>query len=288
MILITGAAGKTGQVVIRALSKGTEPVRALVFRAEQVPIAKASGAREVHFGDMSDASTMADALAGIRALYHVPPNMSADEVPIGRNIITLAISSGLEHIVYHSVFRPQIEAMPHHWRKMRVEEMLFSSRLVFTILQPTAYMQNILGGLDQIQEDGRYRVPYRTNTATSLVDLEDVAEVSTIVLSSDDHAYATYELVGMQAVSQNEIARILSEALGQDIHAETQPLDAWARDARFAGLGEKQIDGLVKMFQYYEGYNFKGNTRVLKGLLGREPTKLHKAITREISRHHAV
>lgn len=282
MILITGAAGKTGQAVIRALSKGTEPVRALVFRTEQVPIAKASGAREVHIGDMRDTSIMTDALAGIRALYHVPPNMSADEVPIGRNIITLAISSGLEHFVYHSVFRPQIEAMPHHWRKMRVEEMLFSSGLVFTILQPTAYMQNILGGLDQIQEDGRYQVPYSTDTATSLVDLEDVAEVASIVLSGDNHAYATYELVGMEAVSQDEIARILSEALSQDIRAETQSLDAWARDALSGGLGEKQIDGLVKMFQYYEGYNFKGNARVLKGLLGREPTKLLKAITREI------
>jgi uncharacterized protein YbjT (DUF2867 family) len=287
MILITGAAGKTGQAIIRALRKGTEPVRALVFRTEQVPIAEASGASEVLVGDMRDASTMTAALAGIRAVYHIPPNMSADEVPIGRNIITLAKSSGIEHFVYHSVFRPQIEAMPHHWRKMRVEELLFSSGLVFTILQPTAYAQNILGVLDQILEDGRYRVPYSLETSTSLVDLEDVAESAAIVLSGDDHAYATYELIGMEAVSQDEIARILGETLNQDVVAETQSLDAWARDARSAGLGEKQIDGLVKMFQYYEGYNFKGNSRVLKGLLGREPTKLHEVITREITQRHA-
>ncbi|MFA9406324.1 MAG: NmrA family NAD(P)-binding protein [Anaerolineales bacterium] len=287
MILITGAAGKTGQAIIRALSKRAETVRALVFRAEQVPIAEASGASEVLVGDMRDASTMADALAGIRAVYHIPPNMSADEVPIGQNIITLATSSGIEHFVYHSVFRPQIEAMPHHWRKMRVEETLFSSGLVFTILQPTAYAQNILGNLEQVQEDGRYRVPYSLDTSTSLVDLEDVAETAAIVLSGDDHAYATYELVGMDAVSQDEIARILGETLNLDVHAETQPLDAWARDARSAGLGENQIDGLVKMFQYYELYNFKGNARVLKGLLGREPTKLHEVIVREITRRHA-
>ena len=287
MILITGAAGKTGQAVSRALSKGTETVRTLVFRTEQVPIAEASGASEVFVGDMRDTSAMTDALAGIRAVYHIPPNMSADEVPIGRNIITLAMSSGIEHFVYHSVLRPQIEAMPHHWRKMRVEEMLFSSGLVFTILQPTAYAQNILGGLDQIQEDGRYRVPYGTDTSTSLVDLEDVAETAAIVLSGEEHVHATYELVGMDAVSQDEIAQILSETLGQDIHAEAQPLDAWARDAHSAGLGEKQIDGLIKMFQYYEQYNFKGNSRVLKDLLGREPTRLHEVIVREISRRQA-
>ncbi len=72
----------------------------------------------------------------------------------------------------------------------------------------------------------------------------------------------------------------------QDVHAETQSLDAWVHDARSAGLGEEQIDDLVKMFQYYEGYNFKGNTRVLKGLLGREPTTLHEVITREITQRH--
>lgn len=288
MILITGAAGKTGQAVIRALTKETETVRALVFRADQSPIAELSGASEVLVGDMSDASTMEDALAGIRAVYHIPPNMNSDEVPIGRNIITLAISSGIEHFVYHSVFRPQIEAMPHHWRKMRVEEMLFSSGLVFTILQPTAYAQNILGQLDQIEKDGRYRVPYELDTTTSLVDLEDVAETAAIVLSGSDHAYATYELVGMEAVSQDEIAWILGETLNQDVHAETQPLDAWARDARSAGLGKKQIDGLVKMFQYYEQYNFKGNSHVLKSLLGREPTRLHEVIMREISRRRTV
>ncbi len=284
MILITGAAGKTGQAVIRALSKGSEHVRALVFRADQNSIAEDSGARDVVTGDMRDASIMADALVGVRAVYHIPPNMCADEVPIGRNIITLAMSSGVEHFVYHSVFRPQIEAMPHHWRKMRVEEMLFSSGLVFTILQPTAYMQNILGGLAQIQKDGRYLVPYGTDTSTSLVDLEDVAETAALVLAGSDHAYATYELVGLEAVSQNEIARILGETLNMGVQAETQPLDAWARNARSGGLGERQIEGLVKMFQYYEQYNFKGNARVLRDLLNREPTRLREVITREIAR----
>ena len=35
-------------------------------------------------------------------------------------------------------------SMPHHWLKMRVEEKLFASGLPFTILQPAAYMQNVL------------------------------------------------------------------------------------------------------------------------------------------------
>ena len=287
MILITGAAGKTGQAAIRSVSKGNERVRALVFRSEQASIAEEGGASEVLVGDMRNTPTLADACSGIRAVYHIPPNMNADEVSIGQRIITQAMSSGIEHFVYHSVFRPQIKAMPHHWRKMQVEEMLFSSGLVFTILQPTAYMQNILGQLDQIKKDERYRVPYGKDTSTSLVDLEDVAEIAAIVLSGHEHDYATYELVGMDAVSPREIARILGETINLDVHAETLSLDAWERGARSGGMTERQIDGLVKMFKYYEQHDFKGNSRVLRTLLGRAPTTLHEAILREISRHQA-
>ncbi len=53
--------------------------------------------------------------------------------------------SGVTRFVYHSVLHPQIEAMPHHWQKMRTEEMLFAAGFELTVLQPTAYMQNILG-----------------------------------------------------------------------------------------------------------------------------------------------
>ena len=72
------------------------------------------------------------------------------------------------------MLHPQIEAMPHHWEKMRVEEMLFAAGLDVTVLQPTAYMQNILGMARDIVEAG-FRVPYPVETPLSLVDLDDVA-----------------------------------------------------------------------------------------------------------------
>ncbi len=65
-----------------------------------------------------------------------------------------------------------------------------------TILQPTAYMQNILAGWRSIVEDGIYRVPYPIDTRISLVDLRDVAEAAARVLTEDGHVGATYELVG--------------------------------------------------------------------------------------------
>ena len=63
MILVTGAAGKTGQAVIRALSARGQVVRALVHRPQQAPVAIDAGAQDVVAGDMRDQAVLEQALA---------------------------------------------------------------------------------------------------------------------------------------------------------------------------------------------------------------------------------
>ncbi len=272
MILVTGAAGKTGRAVIRALAAKGEVVRALVHRPEQIRSVEALGAQQVVVGDMRVQATMDQAAQGVRAVYHICPNVSSDEVIIGQVAITAARSAGVEHFVYHSVLHPQVEAMPHHWQKLRVEEQLFESGLPYIILQPAAYMQNVLAHWDQIIEQGVYPVPYAVETRLGMVDLEDVAEAAAVVLTEPGHAGAVYELAGVEVLSQAEVATILSQQLGRPVRAEAVPLETWERRARESGLGDYQVKTLAKMFRYYECYGFWGNPRVLGWLLGRPPT----------------
>ena len=215
---------------------------------------------------------MDQAAQGVRAVYHICPNVSPDEVAIGQVAIMAARSAGVEHFVYHSVLRPQIEAMPHHWQKLRVEEQLFESGLSYTILQPAAYMQNVLAHWDQIMVQGVYPVPYAVETRLGMVDLEDVAEAAAVVLTEPGHAGAVYELAGAEVLSQVEVATILGQQLGHPVRAETVPLETWERRARESGLADYQVETLVKMFRYYECYGFWGNPHVLSWLLGRSPT----------------
>jgi uncharacterized protein YbjT (DUF2867 family) len=99
-------------------------------------------------------------------------------VAFARTVVAAALAKGVSRFVYHSVLHPQIEAMPHHRAKMRVEEMLFASGLELTILQPAAYMQNILGARRSVIHDGVFRVPYPVETRLSLVDLHDLADAA--------------------------------------------------------------------------------------------------------------
>jgi uncharacterized protein YbjT (DUF2867 family) len=271
MILVTGAAGKTGRAVIQSLVAKGETVRALAHRPAQVRLVEEIGAREVVVGDMRLQATMDQAAQGVRAVYHICPNVSPDEVAIGRVAITAARSAGVEHFVYHSVLHPQVEAMPHHWQKLRVEEQLFESGLFYTILQPAAYMQNVLAHWDQVMEQGVYPVPYAVETRLGMVDLEDVATAAAVVLTEPGHAGAVYELSGAEVLSQVEVAVILSQQLGRPVRAEAVPLETWERRARDSGLSDYQVETLVKMFRYYERYGFWGNPRILGWLLGRPP-----------------
>lgn len=269
MILVTGAGGKTGETLVSELARGAEPVRALVRREEQLSRLEELGAREALAGDMRDPQVMQRAFQGARAVYHICPNMSPDEVQIAANAITAAKTAGVGHFVYHSVLHPQVEAMPHHWLKMRVEEMLFTCGLTYTILQPGAYMQNVLAYWDAMANQGVYALPYRVQSRLSLVDLADVAEAAANILRQRGHANAIYELAGPEPLSQVEVAEIAGQALGREVEARAIDRDEWERKARASGMAPYAVDTLKKMFEYYEQVGLVGNSRILEGLLGR-------------------
>jgi len=272
MILVTGAGGKTGKAVLKALVARDAPVRALVRGSAHEAALRAMGAGDVVVGAMDDPHALSRAANGVQAIYHICPNVSPHEIAFAKAVVAAAINSGVSRLVYHSVLHPQIEAMPHHWNKLRVEELLFGSALDITILQPTAYMQNSLAEWDRMVSDGIYRVPYPIETRLSLVDLDDVAEAAALVLTNSGHSGATYELVGTPPLSQVEIAEAFGRAMKRAIRAEAETIESWEQHARSAGMNDYQRETLTKMFRAYARDGLKGNPNVLGWLLGRPAT----------------
>jgi uncharacterized protein YbjT (DUF2867 family) len=142
MILVTGAGGKTGVAALKALVARGAVVRALVRSHSHRATLNAIGVHDIVVGEMDDPRAWSQAVGGTNAVYHICPNMSPHELPFARALVAAAVTHDIGRLVYHSVLHPQIEAMPHHWAKLRVEEMLLRSGLDITILQPAAYMQN--------------------------------------------------------------------------------------------------------------------------------------------------
>ncbi|MDX1437848.1 MAG: NmrA family NAD(P)-binding protein, partial [Anaerolineales bacterium] len=240
------------------------------------------GADEVIVGDLLSPRDVSRAAQGTRAVYHICPNMSSNEVEIGRIAIQAAVGAGLDRFVYHSVLRPQVEKMPHHWNKRQVEEQLFESPLNYTVLQPAAYMQNTLGSWDMILQEGIFEVPYSVKSVSSLVDLHDIAQAACKVLTEDGYSWAVFELCGPEPYSQEKLAHILAEELQRPVRARQVSIEGWKRRIAPARLSSYAVDALVAMFEYYDAHGFPGNSVTLQALLGRQPTDFRAFVRRTI------
>ena len=284
MILVTGAAGKTGRAVLTALAKRGLTARAFVRADSYRDSVLEAGAAESAVGDVREPDALVRAMEGTRAVYHIPPNMHPEEILIGRRALAAATEAGVNHFVYHSVLHPQIEAMPHHWRKLRVEELVLESGLDFTIVQPAAYMQNTVGSWEEVVDRGVYEVPYPTRTRLAMVDLANVGEAAAAVLSTDQHHGAIYELVGEPALSMDQVAEHMSRALGRLVRAEKVSHERWAEGARAGGMQDDRIDDFLAMFNHYAAHNFVGNPNALQNIISRPPRGYSQFIEQHVQR----
>lgn len=277
-VLITGAAGRTGLAVTAACAARELVVRAFVPGPVHAERTLAAGAREVAQGRFADESALMRACLGIDAIYHMAPHLDPDEVAIGARVIAAARATGVPRLVYHSVLHPQIADMPHHWRKMRVEDLLLASGLEVSVLQPALYMQDIVAQVPRIRETGLYVAPLPIETRLSLVDIADVAAIAARVLAEDTHGGASYELVGTPPLSRLGIAGILSRHLHMPVRALEQSLEHFEAGAQ--DMPAQRRESLQRMFAWQGAHGFIGNRTVLRLLLGREPTGLEACLAR--------
>jgi hypothetical protein len=105
----------------------------------------------------------------------------------------------------------------------------------------------------------------------AFVDLLDVGFVAARVLVEPGHSYATYQLAGPELVSVAAVAELLG------VRAEQVDVNDWYLDTGLRGYAR---DALGAMFTYYDAYGLVGNSRALRMLLGREPTRVAEVLRR--------
>jgi NAD(P)H dehydrogenase (quinone) len=247
-VFVVAAGGKTGRAVTGALVARGVPVR----RADV---------------DLVTGRGLEEALDGVRAVYHLAPNVHPDEVGIARRVVAAAGRAGVERLVFHSVLHPHDSAMPHHLRKADAEEVVRAGLPAWTVLQPAAYQQNLLAAALA----GRIAVPYSLDAPFTNVDLEDVAEVAGRVLTEPGHERATYELAGPELTSVRGLAAVAADVLGRPVTAREVSQQDWAAGPGAALPAQARAD-LMAMFAAYDGAGLAGNPRALAMLLGRPPT----------------
>jgi uncharacterized protein YbjT (DUF2867 family) len=280
-VLVSAANGRTGRAVVTAVKAKGAHVRAFIRNPAQVDgLKQALGLTDVVVGDMLKPETIQAAMEGCTAVIHIGPPMHPDEKLITQHFVQAAMKANVKRFVYYSVMHPLRREVPHHARKLDTEEMIIESGVPYTIVQPIRYMQHLETIWKSVLADGVHAMPFNTRVKFNVADLMDLAEASAKVALEDGHLYATYELAGPESLSQDDMAKILSDVLKRDIKARHIPLDEMAAKAKAAGANDLRIETMHKMNGHYDHSGFLGNANVMRWLLGREPTTFKAYVER--------
>jgi uncharacterized protein YbjT (DUF2867 family) len=217
-VLVTGATGRIGRVVVDLLVDAGVPVRALTHRSEAAATLPANV--EVVTGDLTVPESLDAGLQGASAVFLVwtAPPMTAPAVverlaTYARRVVFLSSPHQTPHPFFQ---QPNPMAMLH----ADIERLITAAGLESTIIRPGIFASNALSWwATAIRADGVVRWPYGAAETAPVYD-RDVAAVAARTLYQDGHAGGDYVLTGPESLSQAEQVSIIGDVLGRRITFE--------------------------------------------------------------------
>jgi uncharacterized protein YbjT (DUF2867 family) len=247
------------------------------------------GVTDIVVGDIAAPDTLARAMHGVEKVYHIGPALHPQEREMGFAAIDAARAAGVRHFVLSSVLHAVLTELVQHEIKRDLEEHLISSAMEFTILQPANYM--LRHRLKPAFERGVFELSWALDRYQSMVDLGDVAEVAAhVLLETDSHTGATYELVAPGRYTAHDLARVISEVTGRHVLAKQIESETFLKSALATDDPSRfpyQARLLKAIGDHYSNHDFIGNPNVLTWLLGRRPTTFEQFTQTEFAAHRA-
>jgi len=247
-IIVTGATGKTGSVVVTELLKAGYPVRAMVHREDDRSARLRAQGTEIVVADMSDVERIADALRDVQRAYYCPPY---DPYMI-QGAVAFAVAakeSRLEQIVGLS----QWLASPWHpslaTRQSWLVDRLFSMTpgVAHTIVNPGFFADAYLVTIGLAAHLGVFPWMYG-NSRNAPPSNEDIARVAVgVLMNPARHAGQSYRPTGPQLLGADDMAQAIGRAVGRSVRVVPTPTWLFMKAARMAGMS---ID-LMSNVRYY-------------------------------------
>ena len=195
--LVIGATGKTGRRVVERL------------RIAGMPVKEASRSSEVQF-DWEQPATWAPAFDGVDAVYitYYPDLALPGAADAVGELADIALSRGVRRLV--------LLAGRGEEGAQKAEMRLQSTDADWTIVRCGFFAQNFSEMFADPIRHGVMALPDGSG-ADPLLDIDDIADVVVAALQNDDHIGKLYELTGPQVISLDEVATILTEAIGRPV-----------------------------------------------------------------------
>ncbi len=230
-VLVTGATGRIGRLVVDELLRAGVQVRALTRRPENAALPADA---EVVPGDFTTPESLDAALDGVGSIFLVwtAPPAAAPAVVAG---LAAHGSAGPRRVVLlsspHRTPHPFFQ-QPNAMRGLyvEVERLLVESGLDVAIVRPGMFASNARHWWGpQISRGDVVRWPYG-GAETAPIDERDVAAVAARVLLDDRHANGDYVLTGPESLSQAAQVHAIGDAIGRQLRFQELSPDEFRRE----------------------------------------------------------
>jgi len=255
-ILVLGATGGQGGAVTAALLDRGRPLRAMVRRPD-APSARGLADRgvDVVAGSLDDTATLGAAMRGVDAVFALttPFETGVDaEVAQGHAILAAAVEAQVPHLVFSSVASAdQHTGVPHFESKAIIENELVSTGLPYTIVGPTYFFDNALGGEQRIRA-GILDLPLPPDRLLQQLARSDLGAFVAKVLR-DPNAYVGQRIeLASDAVTPRRMAALLGDLLGRSVRHDQTPLESIRNPDMFA------------MWQFLNGPGYRVDVEALR------------------------
>ncbi|SEN06146.1 NAD-dependent epimerase/dehydratase family protein [Cryobacterium sp. TMT1-3] len=214
LILVTGATGNVGRVVVERLLAAGCRVRAAGRTAESVTQIFGDRVDAVTL-DFTDHTTWTAAFEGIQRMFLLRPPQLGKPKKQMLPALEFAKKSGVKQIVFLSLQGAEKNKVVPH---AAIEAWLRTSGVTWTFVRASFFHQNLsTTHLTDVRDRDEIVVPAGRG-ATAFVDAEDVGAIAAdALLNPLTHANTATTVTGNEALTYEQIALILSAELGRTI-----------------------------------------------------------------------
>jgi NAD(P)H dehydrogenase (quinone) len=220
-ILVTSAAGKTGQPVCRQLLEKGYPVRAFVRRKDSRSEALAKVGAEIFVGNQYSLSETREAMKGVQRAYQCAPT-APNGLHFNAVFTAAAYEARLEHVVTLGQWLSAVDHPSLFTREVFLGDILIRmpSGMTVTSVNPGWFADNYLMVLDMAAHLGLFAMPLgrgdqKKNAPPSNEDIASVAVAA--LIDPATHAGKTYRPTGPELLSPNDLATAMGRALGRKV-----------------------------------------------------------------------
>lgn len=236
MIVVTGASGQLGRLVIQSLLKVVPPqdlVAAVRTPARATDLA-ALGI-QVREADYDRPETLVEAFKGVEKVLLISSSEVGKRAPQHKAVIDAAKGAGVKLLAYTSLLHADRSPLGLAREHQETEAYLKASGLPHVILRNGWYTENYTSSIPPALQFGVFMGSAGEGRIASAARA-DYAEAAAAVLTKPDQAGKVYELAGDEAYTLTEFTAEVSRQSGQAVVYRNLPEAEYRAALAQAGL----------------------------------------------------